>query len=112
MPTFHVIIHSNHFRSSYIYVVIVQFLAFLNWEFFATDAGLRERLNKIMALDYFTTTPEIEDPAAGTYTSFQVLVHAVPIFVPVQVEDSVGQYQQKELTLFQLKNKRSAFCFG
>ncbi|MBA0842518.1 hypothetical protein Goarm_002338, partial [Gossypium armourianum] len=62
-------------------------------------AGLRERLNKIMALDYFTTTPEIKDPAevaaaAGTYTSFQVPVHAVPISVPVQVEDSVGQYQQ------------------
>ncbi|KAH1040030.1 hypothetical protein J1N35_041773 [Gossypium stocksii] len=65
-------------------------------------AGLRERLNKIMALDYFTTTPEIKDPAevaaaaaAGTYTSFQVPVHAVPISVPVQVEDSVGQFQQK-----------------
>ncbi|XP_039008990.1 uncharacterized protein LOC120137256 [Hibiscus syriacus] len=41
-------------------------------------AGLRQRLNKIMSLDYFTTTPEIKDPvevaaaAAGTYTSFQV----------------------------------------
>ncbi|TYI33426.1 hypothetical protein ES332_A04G132300v1 [Gossypium tomentosum] len=65
-------------------------------------AGLRERLNKIMALDYFTTTPEIKDPAevaaaaaAGTYTSFQVPVHAVRTSVPVQVEDSVGQYQQK-----------------
>ncbi|XWS68884.1 hypothetical protein CRYUN_Cryun04dG0132000 [Craigia yunnanensis] len=65
-------------------------------------AGLRERLNKIMALDYFTTTPEIKAPvevaaaAAGTYTSFQVPVHGVPISVSVQVEDSVGQYQQKE----------------
>ncbi|OMO51646.1 hypothetical protein CCACVL1_29662 [Corchorus capsularis] len=59
-------------------------------------AGLRERLNKIMALDYFTTTPEMKAPvevaaAAGTYTSFQV-----PISVPVQVEGSVGQYQQQE----------------
>ncbi|XVE75175.1 hypothetical protein DITRI_Ditri12bG0074600 [Diplodiscus trichospermus] len=65
-------------------------------------AGLRERLNKILALDYFTTTPEMKAPvevaaaAAGTYTSFQVPVHSVPISAPVQVEDSVGQYQQKE----------------
>ncbi|XVE92554.1 hypothetical protein REPUB_Repub01dG0107600 [Reevesia pubescens] len=65
-------------------------------------AGLRERLNKIMALDYFTTTPEMKAPvevaaaAAGTYTSFQVPVHGVPISVPVQVEDSVVQYQQKD----------------
>ncbi|OMO86321.1 Calmodulin binding protein-like protein [Corchorus capsularis] len=42
-------------------------------------AGLRERLNKIMAL----------------YTSFQVPGHGVPISVPVQVEDSVGQSQQQ-----------------
>ena len=60
-----------------------------------------------MALDYFTTTPEMKAPvevaaaaAAGTYTSFQVPVHGVPISVPVQVEDSIGQYQQKVLTLF------------
>ncbi|OMO55089.1 hypothetical protein COLO4_36201 [Corchorus olitorius] len=64
-------------------------------------AGLRERLNKIMALDYFTTTPEMKAPvdvaaAAGTYTSFQVPGHGVPISVPVQVEGSVGQYQQQE----------------
>ncbi|XVF84819.1 hypothetical protein PTKIN_Ptkin17bG0070000 [Pterospermum kingtungense] len=65
-------------------------------------AGLRERLNKIMALDYFTTTPEMKAPVevaaagGGTYTSFQVPVHGMPISVPVQVEDSIGQYQQKE----------------
>ncbi|XP_022725832.1 uncharacterized protein LOC111282136 isoform X2 [Durio zibethinus] len=65
-------------------------------------AGLRERLSKIMALDYFTTTPEMKAPvevaaaAAGTYTSFQVPVHGVPISVPVQVEDCVRHYQQKE----------------
>ncbi|XP_039019522.1 uncharacterized protein LOC120151035 isoform X2 [Hibiscus syriacus] len=65
-------------------------------------AGLRQRLNKIMSLDYFTTTPEIKDPvevaaaAAGTYTSFQVPVHSVLIPVPVQVEDSTEQYQPKE----------------
>ncbi|XP_022734363.1 uncharacterized protein LOC111287931 [Durio zibethinus] len=64
-------------------------------------AELRERLNKIMASDYITTTPEMKAPvevaaAAGTYTSFQVPVHAAPISMPVQVEDSSGQYQQKE----------------
>ncbi|KAK8613265.1 hypothetical protein V6N13_101032 [Hibiscus sabdariffa] len=68
-------------------------------------AGLRQRLNKIMSLDYFTTTPEIKDPvevaaaaaAAGTYTSFWVPVHSMPISVPVQVDDSAGQYQPKLL---------------
>ncbi|KAK8561562.1 hypothetical protein V6N13_149270 [Hibiscus sabdariffa] len=66
-------------------------------------AGLRQRLNKIMSLDYFTTTPEIKDPvevaaaaAAATYTSFQVPVQSAPIPVPVQVEDSDRQYQPKE----------------
>ncbi|KAB2032066.1 hypothetical protein ES319_D05G346200v1 [Gossypium barbadense] len=70
-------------------------------------AGLRERLNKIMALDYFTTTPEMKAPvevvaaaAAGSYTTFQVPVQSVPISVPLQVEDSVGQYQQKEEDAF------------
>ncbi|KAK8480406.1 hypothetical protein V6N13_090349 [Hibiscus sabdariffa] len=53
-------------------------------------AGLREKLKKIMDLDYFTTTPEMKAPvevaaaaAVGAYTTFQV-------------EDSVDQYQQKE----------------
>ncbi|KAL0336294.1 UNVERIFIED_CONTAM: hypothetical protein Sradi_4841300 [Sesamum radiatum] len=46
-----------------------------------TYAGLREKLDKIMASDYFTTTPEIKAPvevaaAVGNYTSFQVPVHA------------------------------------
>ncbi|KAK8579467.1 hypothetical protein V6N13_142676 [Hibiscus sabdariffa] len=67
-------------------------------------AGLRERLDKIMALDYFTTTPEMKAPvevaaaaaAAGTYTSYQVPVQSVPISVHVEVEDSFEQYQQKE----------------
>ncbi|KAK8643530.1 hypothetical protein V6N13_012822 [Hibiscus sabdariffa] len=66
-------------------------------------AGLRERLNKIMALDYFTTTPEMKAPvevaaaaASGTYTTFQVPVQSVPISVPVEVEDSIGQYQRKD----------------
>ncbi|KAK9276037.1 hypothetical protein L1049_005568 [Liquidambar formosana] len=68
-----------------------------------TYAGLRERLNKIMSSDYFTTTPEMKAPvevaaAAGNYASFQVPVHGsmVPVTVPVQVEGSVGQYQQED----------------
>ncbi|KAL3511181.1 hypothetical protein ACH5RR_030582 [Cinchona calisaya] len=56
-----------------------------------TYSGLREKLDKIMASDYFTTTPEMKGPvevaaAAGSYGSFQV---------PVNVEGCVVQYQQK-----------------
>ncbi|KAL3582814.1 hypothetical protein D5086_017146 [Populus alba] len=58
-------------------------------------AELREKLNKIMASDYFTTTPEIKAPvemaaAAGNYVPFQV-----PFSVHMD-EDSVAQYQPKE----------------
>ncbi|GAV69324.1 hypothetical protein CFOL_v3_12825 [Cephalotus follicularis] len=71
-----------------------------------TYAGLRERLNKIMASDYFTTTP-MKAPvevaaaaaaAAGNYAPFQVPVHGsdAPISVPVQVDGLVAQYQQKD----------------
>ncbi|KAL5553977.1 hypothetical protein UlMin_041378 [Ulmus minor] len=72
-----------------------------------TYASLRERLNKIMASDYFTTTPEMKGAvevaaaaAAGNYAPFQVPVHGSisTIPVPVQVEDSVSQYQQDEGT--------------
>ncbi|KAJ9709179.1 hypothetical protein PVL29_000913 [Vitis rotundifolia] len=66
-----------------------------------TYAGLREKLNKIMASDYFTTTPEMKAPvevaaaaAAGNYVSFQVPLHSS--VVPVQVEGSFAQYQQKD----------------
>ncbi|KAG6766439.1 hypothetical protein POTOM_030521 [Populus tomentosa] len=57
-------------------------------------AELREKLNKIMASDYFTTTPEIKAPvemaaAAGNYVPFQV-----PFSVHMD-EDSVAQYQPK-----------------
>ncbi|XP_057949189.1 uncharacterized protein LOC131144508 [Malania oleifera] len=69
-----------------------------------TYAGLRERLNKIMLSDYFITTPEMKAAvevaaaAAGNYASFQVPVHGSmePVDVPVQVEGSVEQYQQKD----------------
>ena len=51
-----------------------------------------------MASDYFTTTPEMKAPvevaaAAGSYGSFQVPAHGS--VMPVQVEGSVVQYQQK-----------------
>ncbi|XP_041010842.1 uncharacterized protein LOC121254760 [Juglans microcarpa x Juglans regia] len=63
-----------------------------------TYSDLRERLNKIMASDYFTTTPEMKDPvevaaaaAAGNYASFQV-----PISAPTQVEGSVAEFQHSD----------------
>ncbi|KAL3636298.1 hypothetical protein CASFOL_020845 [Castilleja foliolosa] len=60
-----------------------------------TYAGLKEKLNKIMASDYFTTTPEIKAAvevaaaAGGNYTSFQAPVQ-------VSVEGSGVEYQQVE----------------
>ncbi|XP_042025197.1 uncharacterized protein LOC121772243 [Salvia splendens] len=70
-----------------------------------TYAGLREKLNKIMASEYFTTTPEIKAPvdvaaaAAGNYT-FQVLpVHGSvipPASMHVPVESSGTEFQQEE----------------
>ncbi|KVI05589.1 uncharacterized protein LOC112525569 isoform X2 [Cynara cardunculus var. scolymus] len=57
-----------------------------------TYAALREKLTKIMGSDYFKITPEMKATAdvaaeaAGNY-SFQV---------PVQVEGSVSQYEQKQ----------------
>lgn len=62
--------------------------------FLYVDAELREKLNKIMASDYFTTTPEIKAPvemaaAAGNYVPFQVP------FSAHMDEDSVAQYQPK-----------------
>ncbi|KAH6763161.1 glycine-rich protein [Perilla frutescens var. hirtella] len=69
-----------------------------------TYSGLREKLNKIMASDYFTTTPEIRAPvevaaAAGNYTSFQVPVHGSmipPVSMPVPVEGSGAEFQHEE----------------
>ncbi|CAL8994420.1 unnamed protein product [Prunus brigantina] len=63
-----------------------------------TYASLRERLSKIMASVYFTTTPEMKAPvevaaaaAAGNYAPFQVQVQ-----VPVQVEGEVAHFQQQD----------------
>ncbi|KAL2546805.1 glycine-rich protein [Forsythia ovata] len=68
-----------------------------------TYASLREKLNKILASDYFTTTPKMKAPvemaaAAGSYSSFQVPVHGsvVELNVPVQVESSAAEYPQEE----------------
>ncbi|KAJ7953737.1 Glycine-rich protein [Quillaja saponaria] len=70
-----------------------------------TYASLRERLNKIMSSEYFTTAPEMKAPVevaavtgAGNYASFQVPVHAsmVPVSVPDQVESSLPQFQRKD----------------
>ncbi|KAI3467410.1 hypothetical protein Pfo_024073 [Paulownia fortunei] len=69
-----------------------------------TYAGLREKLNKIMASDYYTTTPEIKAPvevaaAVGNYTSFQVPVHGsvIPqVGLTVPVESSAAEYAEYE----------------
>ncbi|KAF8390285.1 hypothetical protein HHK36_024810 [Tetracentron sinense] len=68
-----------------------------------TYAGLRQRLNKILASDYFTTTPEMKAPvemaaAAGKYVPCQVPVHnyTIPSSVPAQAEVANAHYQQKD----------------
>lgn len=69
------------------------------------DAGLREKLNKILASDYFTTTPEMKAPgdvaaAVGKYGAACQVQISEPTTMPspmVQTEDSsapVG-YQHK-----------------
>ncbi|KAG5061954.1 hypothetical protein JHK85_003137 [Glycine max] len=70
-----------------------------------TYAALREKLNKIMSSEYFTTTPEMKAPvevaaaaAGGNYVSFHVPVHGS--VVPVEVEQPVFQSQEKVLPLF------------
>ncbi|XP_027362350.1 uncharacterized protein LOC113869970 isoform X3 [Abrus precatorius] len=67
----------------------------------ADDAALREKLNKIMSSDYFTTTPEMKAPvevaaaaASGNYVPFHVPVHGS--VVPVEVERTVFQAQEKD----------------
>ncbi|CAO2829147.1 unnamed protein product [Amaranthus hypochondriacus] len=70
-----------------------------------TYAGLREKLNKIMASDYFTATPQMKGPgevaaavAVGNFGSFQVPMHEtmVPVEVPVHIEGSAEQFQDTE----------------
>lgn len=67
-------------------------------------SGLREKLNKIMALDYFTMTPEMKLPvdvaaAVGKYNSTMQAAEAA--VVPAQDEhehqlDDASHYQPKE----------------
>uniref|UniRef100_A0A803MB11 Glycine-rich protein n=1 Tax=Chenopodium quinoa TaxID=63459 RepID=A0A803MB11_CHEQI len=73
-----------------------------------TYAGLKEKLNKIMASDYFTATPQMKGPgevaaaaAVGNFGSFQVPMHEnmVPVKVPVHIEGSAEQYQDTEENL-------------
>uniref|UniRef100_A0A803MBJ9 Glycine-rich protein n=1 Tax=Chenopodium quinoa TaxID=63459 RepID=A0A803MBJ9_CHEQI len=73
-----------------------------------SDAGLKEKLNKIMASDYFTATPQMKGPgevaaaaAVGNFGSFQVPMHEnmVPVEVPVHIEGSAEQYQDTEENL-------------
>ncbi|KZV32254.1 hypothetical protein F511_26558 [Dorcoceras hygrometricum] len=68
-----------------------------------TYAGLREKLDKIMASEYFTTTPAIKATvdvaaAAENYKSFQIPVHGsvVPVSVTSPVEGSSSEYQLEE----------------
>lgn len=70
-----------------------------------TYAGLRTKLNKIMASHYFTTTPEMKATvvmaaaAAGNYGSFQVAANQgtiVSLNVPIHVESPQEQYQEED----------------
>ncbi|GAU39795.1 hypothetical protein TSUD_219690 [Trifolium subterraneum] len=63
-----------------------------------TYAGLREKLNKIMSSEYFTTSPEMKATvevaaAAGNYGAFQVPEHGS--VVSVEVEGSDSQPEEK-----------------
>ncbi|XP_027362348.1 uncharacterized protein LOC113869970 isoform X1 [Abrus precatorius] len=80
------------------FVFVVRLLLSL---FLFVDAALREKLNKIMSSDYFTTTPEMKAPvevaaaaASGNYVPFHVPVHGS--VVPVEVERTVFQAQEKD----------------
>ncbi|KAL6543679.1 hypothetical protein OROGR_010176 [Orobanche gracilis] len=69
-----------------------------------TYSGLKEKLNKIMASDYFTTTPEIKAPvevaaAGGNYISFQMPMQGSmvpPLNLTVPLEGSDVVYQREE----------------
>ncbi|KAL9250850.1 hypothetical protein AKJ16_DCAP09035 [Drosera capensis] len=70
-----------------------------------TYARLREKLDKIMSSDYYTTTPEMKAAvemaaaaAAGNFGAFQVGGHGsmMPVSAPVQVDESTGHYQDME----------------
>ncbi|XP_068653615.1 uncharacterized protein [Aristolochia californica] len=65
-----------------------------------TYAGLRERLNKILASDYFTTTPEMKAPidvaaAAGKYAPCQVPLPETEVLESQEEVTLTEQYEQK-----------------
>ncbi|KAG9455746.1 hypothetical protein H6P81_000254 [Aristolochia fimbriata] len=66
-----------------------------------TYTGLRERLNKILASDYFTTTPEMKAPievaaAAGKYAPCQVPLPETDVPESQEEVASIEQYEQKD----------------
>ncbi|KAI3977983.1 hypothetical protein MKX01_032360 [Papaver californicum] len=71
-----------------------------------TYATLRERLNKIMASDYYTTTPEMKAPVEVAAAAGKFVPCRVPVFessVPNETENAFRHYQQEneETTNFQ-----------
>ncbi|KAJ8529173.1 hypothetical protein K7X08_036008 [Anisodus acutangulus] len=67
---------------------------------YATYAGVRSKLDKIIGSLYFTTDPVKVEAAAGKYGSYSVAVEehveAVSNDVPLQVDTPSLQYEQKE----------------
>lgn len=86
------------------------YLSLFMWAFL--DAGLKQKLKKIMASDYFTTTPEIRAPvevaaAVGNYTSFQVPLHdsMIPqVGFTVSLEGSAAEFEQEVKSYFHRSN--------
>ncbi|KAI3987789.1 hypothetical protein MKX01_028523 [Papaver californicum] len=71
-----------------------------------TYATLRERLNKIMASDYYTTTPEMKAPVEVAAAAGKFVPCQIPVFepsVPNESEKAFLHYQQQdeETTNFQ-----------
>ncbi|KAF6174507.1 hypothetical protein GIB67_004701 [Kingdonia uniflora] len=62
-----------------------------------TYAGLRERLNKILASEYFTTTPELKAPKEVA-AAYQVPVDD-PSSMSVEIERSFTDYEPEEEVL-------------
>ncbi|XP_068648498.1 uncharacterized protein [Aristolochia californica] len=65
-----------------------------------TYVGLKERLNKILASDYFTTTPEMKAPidvaaAAGKYAPCQVPLPETEVPESQEEDALTEQYEQK-----------------
>ncbi|KAG5629521.1 hypothetical protein H5410_001238 [Solanum commersonii] len=76
-----------------------------------TYAGLRSKLDKIIASLYFTTDPVKVEAAAGKYGSYSVPVEehveAVTVDVPLQVDAPSVQYEQKSGVPFEKEELKS-----